>query len=86
MRHEGEIVIRKDEDSDIPCFDIRAKGWYSATVRLSPKPKNQMESHCCHDQTPRCSSIPEDSVFDEVDWIFYIFFDLNEEKNISLQM
>lgn len=83
MRHEGEIVVRKYEDSDIPYFDIRAKGWYSASVGLWPKPKNQMKSQCCPDQTPRCSSIPEDSVFDVADWIFFY---LNEEKNISLQM
>lgn len=36
---QGEIVIRKDEDFDIPCFNVRAKGWYSATVRLRSKLK-----------------------------------------------
>lgn len=36
---QGEIVVRKDEDFDIPCFNVRAKGWYSATVCLRSKLK-----------------------------------------------
>ena len=67
LRPKGEIVVIKDEDFDTSCFEIRAEGRYSATVRLWPKLNNQMESQCFHDRTPRCSSLSTDSGFDEVD-------------------
>lgn len=65
LRPGGEIIARKDED-----FDIRSEGWYSATVRLWPKPKSQIESQCFQKRTPCCSSISRDSGFDEPDLIF----------------
>ena len=70
LRPGGEIIARKDEDFDIRCFDIRSEGWYSATVRLWPKPKSQIESQCFQERTPCCSSISRDSGFDGPDLIF----------------
>ena len=62
LKPRGEIVIRKDEDFDIPVFEIRAEGWYSATVHLWPKSKS--ENECL---TPRVSYVSANSGYDEVD-------------------
>lgn len=37
LRPQTDIFLRKDEEFDIPVFEIRAEGWYSATIHLWPK-------------------------------------------------
>lgn len=37
LKLTGEIVVKKDEEFDVSCFEIRANSWYSATVPLWPK-------------------------------------------------
>lgn len=37
LRPETDIFLTKDEEFDIPVFEIRAEGWYFATIHLWPK-------------------------------------------------
>ena len=37
LRPQTDIFLRKDEEFDIPVFEIRAEGWYSATIHLWSK-------------------------------------------------
>ena len=37
LRPQTDIFLRKDEEFDIPVFEIRAEGWYSVTIHLCPK-------------------------------------------------
>lgn len=39
LQPKDEIVVTIDVDLDIPCFQIRAKGWHSARVCLSKNRK-----------------------------------------------
>ena len=54
------------------------EAWYSATVCLWPKPKNQSESQYFHARTPRCSFFQPAVVLMRLIKFF------SEEKNISL--
>ena len=36
-KSSGEIVLRKDMDFDILCFDINVDGFYPARIRLWPQ-------------------------------------------------
>ena len=49
----GEIILKKDEDFDILCFDINFDGFLSKCVRLwsinspsTPPPTPDLYSHC----------------------------------------
>lgn len=37
LRPETDIFLTKDEEFDIPVFEIRAEVWYFATIHLWPK-------------------------------------------------
>ena len=37
LRPETDIFLTKDEEFDIPVFEIRAEGCYFATIHLWPK-------------------------------------------------
>ena len=52
LKLTGEIVVKKDEEFDVSCFEIRANSWYSATVRLWPKKENQIKFHAFSERTP----------------------------------
>ena len=65
LRPKGEIILQRDEDFDVICFDIREEGWCTNTVYLWPRQKNQIKLQFFSDRTPRCSSISTDSGLDE---------------------
>ena len=55
----GEIILKKDEDFDIFCFDINFDGNLSARVRLWP-----INSPCTSPATPDSDSDSDDSGYD----------------------
>ena len=48
--------MRKVEDFDVLCFEMRAKDWYCAIVCCGLYTKNQMEKQCFSNRIPRCST------------------------------
>ena len=59
-RTSGEIVIRKDADFDIICFDIDIEGFYPTRIRLL------LQNHPTCPPTPKLSPVLSsvDSGFD----------------------
>ena len=56
LKPSGDIIMRKVEDFDVLCFEMRAKDWYCAIVCCGLYTKNQMEKQCFSNRIPRCST------------------------------
>ena len=57
---DGEIVLTKDDDFDILCFEINFSGYFPTLARLWPQnhplipptPAVSSGDNCCFDQAP----------------------------------